>query len=344
MTLLADALDIHNLPDNAVICLIAPTASGKTALACELYDRGNFELISVDSALIYRGMDIGTAKPTNTELARYPHHLVDVLAPSTCYSVARFVADVTQLIEAVHQRGKTPVLVGGTMLYFMALLDGISAVPQTLPKTRALVLDMLKEEGIEALHTRLSGLDQITAKRLHPTDTQRICRALEVALQTKIPMSHFQRLPKCALARQKHHWRVNTFCLPRKTTHARIKARLRQMWEAGLVEEVKALLRCHPMHPDMPAMRAVGYRQVLEYLVFCGDQCIDTPHYHAVLDGLTLPNDYKQARLTPCQIMQNRALYATRQLAKHQETWIGRLHRLEIFDQLSSVRLHHIKV
>ncbi|MEJ6552109.1 tRNA (adenosine(37)-N6)-dimethylallyltransferase MiaA [Psychrobacter pacificensis] len=341
-----------NLPDNSVVCLMAPTASGKTALAYELYDTGRFELISVDSALIYRDMNIGTAKPTADELTRYPHHLVDIIDPMQSYSVAEFVDDVARLIDECHERKKIPLLVGGTMMYYMALLDGLSPVPDSDDSVRARVEQWRQEEGISALYDYLGNVDSVSHQRLNATDTQRITRAIEVYLQTDRPISDWQREPKQALA---HHpeqqWHALSVIPDRPWLHARIEQRLDIMWQEGLVAEVVGLLEKYPLTPNMPSMRCVGYRQVLEYLVRTQHPVLDKTHldkaqfYEAFADSKSLmainkiqgegvytnaqPDvSYAETEALACQEMQNKSLYATRQLAKRQYTWLRKVAQL----------------
>nr|WP_243453069.1 tRNA (adenosine(37)-N6)-dimethylallyltransferase MiaA [Psychrobacter coccoides] len=347
-----------HLADNSVVCLMAPTASGKTALAYELYDTGRYELISVDSALIYRDMNIGTAKPTADELARYPHHLVDIIDPVQSYSVAEFVRDVARLIERCHKSGKIPLLVGGTMMYYMALLDGLSRVPDSDEGIREHVAQWQQDEGISALHDYLRQVDPISHQRLKPTDTQRITRAVEVYLQTTIPISEWQRQPKQALA---HHpnqqWHALAVMPDRAWLHERIERRLDIMWNEGLVAEVIGLLERYPLTPDLPSMRCVGYRQVLEYLVHINHPVFAQPHldkarfYDAFTDlnaGVSTKTaqgqtsvDGKQTEGFACQQMQNKALYATRQLAKRQYTWLRKLAQLSSQDALNKTALDH---
>ncbi|WP_424511000.1 tRNA (adenosine(37)-N6)-dimethylallyltransferase MiaA [Psychrobacter sp.] len=342
----------HKLTDNSVVCLMAPTASGKTSLAYELYDTGCFELISVDSALIYRDMNIGTAKPTAAELARYPHHLVDIVDPMQSYSVAEFVSDVAHLINECHRNGKIPLLVGGTMMYYMALLDGLSPVPDSDDSVRARVEQWRQEEGISALYDYLGSIDPISHERLNATDTQRITRAVEVYLQTNIPISDWQHKPKQALANNpKQHWHALSVMPDRPWLHDRIEQRLDIMWNEGLVTEVIDLLKKYPLTPNMPSMRCVGYRQVLEYLVHIEHPIFDETHLdkakfyeafgkHTAVNGekeisdnvaqsATQPNMANQeTEALACQEMQNKALYATRQLAKRQYTWLRKVMQL----------------
>ena len=341
----------HKLTDNSVVCLMAPTASGKTSLAYELYDTGRFELISVDSALIYRDMNIGTAKPTAAELARYPHHLVDIIDPMQSYSVAEFVSDVARLIDECHRNGKIPLLVGGTMMYYMALLDGLSPVPDSDDSVRARVEQWRQEEGISALYDYLGSIDPISHERLNATDTQRITRAVEVYLQTHIPISDWQRKPKQALAHNPNQqWHALSVMPDRPWLHNRIEQRLDIMWNEGLVAEVIDLLKKYPLTPNMPSMRCVGYRQVLEYLVHIDHPIFDETHLdkaqfyeafgkHTAVNGEEIPANVAQSAAQPnmanqetealaCQEMQNKALYATRQLAKRQYTWLRKVMQL----------------
>nr|Q4FT85.2 RecName: Full=tRNA dimethylallyltransferase; AltName: Full=Dimethylallyl diphosphate:tRNA dimethylallyltransferase; Short=DMAPP:tRNA dimethylallyltransferase; Short=DMATase; AltName: Full=Isopentenyl-diphosphate:tRNA isopentenyltransferase; Short=IPP transferase; Short=IPPT; Short=IPTase [Psychrobacter arcticus 273-4] len=358
MRLSSDSLSHHlspSLADNSVVCLMAPTASGKTNLAYELYDSGRYELISVDSALVYRDMTVGTAKPNAAELARYPHHLVDIIDPMQSYSVAEFVSDVARLIDSCHQNGKIPLLVGGTMMYYMALLDGLSPVPVSDDSVRARVEQWRQDEGISALYDYLGKVDAISHERLNATDTQRITRAVEVYLQTNIPISDWQRQPKQALAHNPNQqWHALAVMPDRPWLHTRIEQRLDIMWREGLVEEVISLLERYPLTPSLPSMRCVGYRQVLEYLVQINHPVFEQSHldkaqfYDAFAQsnlssvesneqdattqsGMTqthLSVATDQTEALACQQMQNKALYATRQLAKRQYTWLRKVMQL----------------
>ena len=344
------------LADNSVVCLMAPTASGKTALAYELYDTGRYELISVDSALIYRDMNIGTAKPTTTELTRYPHHLVNIIDPMQSYSVAEFVSDVARLIDNCHNNGKIPLLVGGTMMYYMALLDGLSPVPDSEDSVRARVEQWRQTEGIQTLFDYLGKVDPISHQRLHATDTQRITRAIEVYLQTNIAISDWQSKPKQAIANNPHqHWHALTVMPDRPWLHKRIEQRLDIMWHEGLVAEVIGLLETYPLTPNLPSMRCVGYRQVLEYLIHINHPIFEQPHLDKTqfedVFGTFGDSNKQNAKedktlqsqsqsLTPdsqtealaCYQMRNKALYATRQLAKRQYTWLRKLAQLSDID------------
>ncbi|UNU73136.1 tRNA (adenosine(37)-N6)-dimethylallyltransferase MiaA [Moraxella nasovis] len=337
------SLNHKNLPDNTVLSLIAPTASGKTDLACKLYDTGRFELISVDSALIYRDMNIGTAKPTDAELAQFPHHLVDIIDPTEVYNVANFVTDVKSLIEQIHNKGKIPLLVGGTMMYYMALFDGLSAVPDTDPKIRQKVANWLYNQGIDELYAYLQKHDPKICNKLKITDTQRITRAVEVHLQTDVAMSVWQTTPKQALCHDtSKQWIGLSVCPDRAWLHDRIALRLDMMWQAGFIDEVIGLIRQYPtLTPTMPSMRCVGYRQVLEFLAVIGHDAMmindqmarlssDLQKNNKILENL--PKNHPKSNQNfvdlACQDMKNKALYATRQLAKRQSTWQRQLQRL----------------
>lgn len=320
--------------DNSVLCLMAPTASGKTALAYQLYETGRYELISVDSALIYRDMNIGTAKPTSIELQQYPHHLVDIVDPTGSYSVADFVHDVARLVTDIHARGKTPLLVGGTMMYYMALFEGLSPVPASDDGIRDAVAEWRNNDGIAALHQYLAVVDPLTAARLKDTDSQRITRAIEVHRQTGKPISYWQQQPKAILANTSNQsWQALAVMPDRTWLHHRIEQRLRQMWQQGLVAEVLGLLQRYPLTQQMPSMRCVGYRQVIDALltegkvtikpqlnhIFVEKEAVDTYRCKNTTNPLGLLNN------DTCQHMQNQALYATRQLAKRQYTWLRKL-------------------
>lgn len=358
--------------DNVVLCLLAPTASGKTDFAYRLYETGRFELISVDSALIYQGMNIGSAKPNADELARYPHHLVDIIPPTESYSVADFVQDVKSLIEQIHQRGKLPLLVGGTMMYYMALFDGISAVPESNPDVRRHLAQRLQTKGMADLYQYLQAIDPITAKKLNATDSQRITRAIEVYEQTGKPISYWQQLPKIALANNPNQAWLGLVVIPeRPWLHTRIEQRLEQMWQKGLIFEVMTLIDKHSLQIDMPSMRCVGYRQALAGLIQLGlvkseqgklsvtatditakltqiqwflthlptDQHLTKTQLSKLLNLYQNQHESAQSAknlpintiddLLACQDMKNKALYATRQLAKRQYTWLNKMMALQ---------------
>lgn len=276
-----------------VVLLVGPTASGKSAAAMALAERFDGEIVSIDSALVYRDMDIGTAKPTPAERAQIPHHLIDLIDPAESYSVARFVTDCRAAIADVHSRGRVPLLVGGTMMYANVLVHGMSDVPPADPTIREQLTVRIAVEGIEALHSELMRVDPATAQRLPPTDTQRIERALGVWLMTGTPLSSLQGQRKPALAEYACHV-IRWMPADRGWLHARCESRLGTMFAEGFVDEVEQLRHKYALHADLPSMRCVGYRQVLD-----------------VLEGRA-----------PREEMLERALYATRQLAKRQITWL----------------------
>lgn len=315
---------IKTLAPNSVICLMAPTASGKTSLAFKLYETGRFELISVDSALIYQKMNIGTAKPTASELQNYPHHLVDIIKPNEHYSVINFINDVDGLIKRIHQQGKIPLLVGGTMMYYMALFNGISNVPATKTIVREQITSKHKLYGNQWLYDYLYEHDPITQQRLMINDTQRLMRAVEVHWQTNQPLSYWQNLPKIALSHNPNQIWYGFGVMPdREWLHKQIAQRLDAMWQAGFVQEVIDLIDHFNLQINMPSMRCVGYRQVLEYLQTTEQVTIDTNTGYLRLN-------HKKIRNFTCQDTKNKALYATRQLAKRQYTWLRQLSLLSI--------------
>ena len=282
------------------LALVGPTASGKTAAALALAEalqaQGGAEIISMDSALVYRGMDIGTAKPSRAELAQVPHHLIDTHEPTQSYSAAEFAKDAARLIAEVHARGKTPLLVGGTMLYFKALTEGLDDMPPSDPQVRAELQQRAQAEGWPALHAQLQRVDPLTAQRLAPQDSQRIGRALEVWTLTGRPLSAFHQ----ASATRAPGWRIPVLSLEpleRAWLHARIAQRFEAMMAQGLVHEVRALRARGDLHPELPAMRCVGYRQVWQ----------------------GLDEGWSEAA------MAERGVFATRQLAKRQLTWLRSL-------------------
>ena len=276
-----------------VICLMGPTASGKTDLAIYLTEHFPVDIISVDSAMVYRGLDIGSAKPSAEELAKAPHRLIDIVDPLEIYSAAQFRIDALKEIETIIKAGRIPLLVGGTMLYFRALLQGLSELPAADDATRLKLEQQARELGWEKMHQRLAEVDPEAAARIHPNDPQRIQRALEVYEVTGIAMSHLQKTQKS----EPFPYQVLKLALvpsERAVLHQRIEKRFSQMLEQGLIDEVKALLERGDLHEDLPAIRAVGYRQVWDYLA----------------DRM----DYTE--------MKERGVIATRQLAKRQFTWL----------------------
>jgi tRNA dimethylallyltransferase len=277
---------------NSVICLMGPTASGKTDLAMQLASHMPVELISVDSAMIYREMNIGTAKPSPEILKQFPHHLIDIINPDESYSAGRFVVEAQRLIASILQQGKTPLLVGGTMLYFHALQTGMSTLPEANQTLRATIEAQAMHIGWPAMHQKLTQIDPVSAAKIHPQDPQRISRALEVYEMTGQPLSVLQAQKPATLP---YHW-LNLILYPssRVWLHEQIRLRFRLMLQLGLIEEVQGLLERWPACRDRPAMRSVGYRQVLSYL-----------------DG-QLDKDN----------MEDKGVIATRQLAKRQCTWL----------------------
>lgn len=292
---------------------MGPTASGKTGIAVELLQHLPVEIISVDSALVYRHMDIGTAKPDAATLAVAPHHLIDVIDPTQSYSAAQFRSDALHLMADITARGKIPLLVGGTMLYFKALQHGLSDLPQADAAIRAEIEAKASVQGWPALHEELKRLDPITAERLKPTDAQRIQRALEVCYLSGEPMS-------ALLGRQgvaPLPYRVESIALlpgDRAALHQRIVQRFDSMLAQGLIDEVRWLRAHYDLTPNMPSMRCVGYRQMWQHL-----------------DGEC---DYDAQR--------ENGIIATRQLAKRQLTWLRSMDGLKEFDCLDSRLAHEV--
>lgn len=282
-----------NLERKKIICLFGPTATGKTDLAVELVKRFPLEIISVDSALIYKGMDIGTGKPSQDVLDVAPHRLIDICSPLDSYSVANFISDAKREIESIHSNGKTPILVGGTMMYFKGLLNGINKLPETNSVVRDEILKQLECFGINQLHSELFKVDPISANKLHPNDTQRVLRALEVYKISGKPMSSFQQ----ELV-NKPDYDAQCFALlpenDKKILHKRIENRFDAMLEDGFIDEVKGLHAVQKLDPSFASIKSVGYRQAWEYL----DGSIDFT------------------------TMREKAVIATRQLAKRQVTWL----------------------
>ncbi len=283
-----------------LIALAGPTASGKTAAALAVAERWPVEIISVDSALVYRGMDIGTAKPSAAERAAVPHHLIDIRDPLNAYSAADFCRDARNLVGEIRARGRLPLLVGGTMLYFKALFEGLDDMPAADAEVRAAIAEEAATLGWPALHAQLAEVDPATAARLEPQDSQRIARALEVWRVSGQPLSAFQTRQGRAPALQEH---VLIALEPseRAWLHQRIAQRFEQMLHDGLLDEVRALRRRGDLHADLPAMRCVGYRQAWALLQEAGD-----------------------AELSPAQTerLRETGIAATRQLAKRQLTWL----------------------
>lgn len=308
---------IKSLPP--AIFLMGPTASGKTDLALQLARELPCEIISVDSALIYRGMDIGSAKPSAEILQAYPHHLVDILDPAQSYSAAQFRDDALAAMADITARERIPLLVGGTMLYYKALIDGLAAMPAADAQVRAALELQAEAEGWVALHAELQRVDPVSAERIHPNDPQRIMRALEVWRVSGRSMTEHraqQALQKQASNGSHLPYNVATFAIApqqRSVLHERIAQRFHLMLEQGFIAEVEALRQRGDLHPDLPSIRAVGYRQAWSYLQ--GDCAYDE--------------------------MIERGIIATRQLAKRQFTWLRSWENIEWLDSLSQDNMSH---
>lgn len=290
-------------PSKAIVCLMGPTASGKTDLAIELVKQGPFEIVSVDSAMVYRGMDIGTAKPDPITLRTAPHRLIDICEPYQNYSVAQFRADAYQAIEHIFSAGKIPLLVGGTMLYFKGLLEGLSNLPMANPQIRGELLAEAGSHGWQSLHQRLQTVDPIAAARIHPNDPQRLQRALEIYLITGKPMTELLAEHK---KEQFPYKVINLILFPsdRILLREKILRRFRQMLTKGLILEVEQLKKDTRLTLEQPSMKSVGYRQVWLYL---------------------------EGKLS-YQDMEERGIIATQQLAKRQLTWLRTWPNASLFD------------
>ena len=285
---------------------MGPTASGKTAVALEIAARFPVEIISVDSAQVFRDLDVGTAKPTAVERAAAPHHLIDIIDPTESYSAARFSADAARLMREISSRERVPLLAGGTMLYFKALREGLSNLPQADTAVRAAIEAEAREKGWPALHAELARIDAPTAARLKPGDAQRIQRALEVFRITGTPLSSLQGA-RVSAPTQYRFVPVALVPTDRAVLHRRIELRFEAMLAAGLVEELAALRGKYALSAELPAMRCVGYRQAWE-------------HLEGAYDRATL---------------RDRGIYATRQLAKRQLTWLRGMNEPKVFDCLA---------
>ncbi len=290
----------------ALVCIAGPTASGKSRAALALAERFPIEIVSVDSALVYRGMDIGTAKPSSAERGRVAHHLIDLIDASEGYSAARFCADARSAIDAIRQRGRIPILVGGTMLYFKALREGLDALPGADPGVRRQLEATALQEGWPALHEALAAVDPVTAARLAPTDAQRIQRALEVWQVSGRTLSSYFTDPLDRKRSGESFVMISLEPADRAVLHDRIADRFTQMLEEGLIGEVEGLRARGDLHLGLPSMRCVGYRQVWQYLAGEHDRAT----------------------------MQARAIAATRQLAKRQLTWLRGLPERQRIDCL----------
>ena len=289
------------------IALLGPTTSGKSALAMAIAARHPVEIISLDSAQVFRGMNIGTAKASAPERAAVVHHLIDIIDPTGAYSAARFRADTLRLMQEIVARGRTPLLVGGTMLYYKSLREGLSELPAADPALRAALELEAARHGWPRLHARLAELDPVSAARLQPTDAQRIQRALEVRQLTGKPLSSLQKRSGEALELPVRLTGIALVPSDRAVLHQRIATRFEAMLAAGLVEELKELKKTYHLRADMAAMRCVGYRQAWEYLA----------------------GDHDRAS------MRDKGVFATRQLAKRQMTWLRAMPELQLFDALA---------
>lgn len=299
-----------------IVCLMGPTASGKTQLAVELVQHFPFEIISVDSAMVYREMDIGTAKPSTDILKIAPHRLLNIRDPKESYSVAEFCTDASHEIKTVLAQGKIPLLVGGTMMYFRALQKGLSDLPSADLDVRANLSAEALALGWPAMHARLAKIDPLSAKRIHPHDSQRIQRALEVYDVTGKSLSDWFSEERDAVP---HYQIMNLAVSPldRLVLHERIAKRFSDMLAQGFVEEVRHLFDRHDLNLETPAIRSVGYRQVWEYFL--------------------VQYDYDE--------MQKRAVIATRQLAKRQLTWLRHWpQEIQWFDSLASDLFQQVKI
>ena len=287
------------------LALAGPTASGKTAAALAIARHWPVEIISVDSALVYRSMDIGTAKPTAAELAAVPHHLINIRDPLQAYSAAEFVANARRLMTEITARGKLPLLVGGTMLYFKALREGIDDMPRADPAIRADIELQAARVGWPAMHAELAQVDPVSAARLAPTDSQRISRALEVHRISGRPLSSFQTRQSGQNVKPTHDpdsLLISLEPIDRAWLHQRIAQRFDAMLASGFLDEVRALRARGDLHPDLPSMRCVGYRQAWDYL---------DAHETRALAGVP-----------PLSALRDKGIFATRQLAKRQITWL----------------------
>ncbi len=292
---------------NTVIGIVGPTACGKTKLACDIGEVTPVQIISVDSSMIYKGMDIGTAKPSKDLQTKYPHKLIDIREPYNSYSVGSFVQDVLVAIRESIQDDKLPLLVGGSMMYFHVLQNGLSQLPSSDPVIRAELTKRARKLGWGSLHAELEKIDPKSFNRIKPNDGQRIQRALEVYSLTQKPLSSFQ------VDKPKYEFELKLFGLmpkERKLIHARIAKRFHNMLEVGFIEEVQNLYKCSELNLELPSMRSAGYRQIWQYL---------------------------SANLTYDEMCQQ-AIAATRQLAKRQLTWLRGWKDIELFDNAVDMR------
>lgn len=290
----------------AIPLILGPTGAGKTDLALALAERHNLEIVSVDSAMVYRGMDIGTGKPPPEVLRRHPHHLVDILDPSQAYSAGQFVRDARRAIDDIRSRGRLPLLVGGTMLYFRALRRGLADMPAADPAVRAAIDGEAARRGWPAMHADLAALDPIAARRIQPNDAQRIQRALEVHRLTGKTLTdlHAAQPTNADLRFAAYAWVPSD----RERLYAAIASRFQAMMRAGLLDEVRKLFARGDLHADLPAIRCVGYRQLWEHL--SGRDTLDSAL--------------------------QRAIFATRHLARRQLIWLRAEPEIQWLDALES--------
>jgi tRNA dimethylallyltransferase len=295
--------------ERVILALMGPTAAGKTEIALALAERLPVALISVDSAMVYRGLDIGTAKPDCDQQRRHPHALIDIREPSETYSVGEFVTDARSAAAAALHSGRLPLLVGGTMLYFKAFREGIAELPRTSPAVRAELSDRARREGLEALHAELARVDPAAAARVHPRNPQRLLRALEVHRESGRPISSWWSAQTSEGVAAALGCRLLEIAIvpPRAEVDARIERRFAKMLEAGLVEEVELLRRRADLHSGLPSMRAVGYRQVWQHL---------------------------EGHVDRAGMIEN-AVRATRSLAKRQRTWLRSFRTVRTIDSSS---------
>jgi tRNA dimethylallyltransferase len=301
---------IHSLPP--ALFLMGPTASGKTNLAIEICENLPCEIISVDSALIYRDMDIGTAKPNLEELKKAPHRLIDILDPAQRYSVAEFRKDALLAMQDITARGNIPLLVGGSMMYYKALIDGLSPLPESDQDVRKDIEKKAEEFGWDVLHRQLALIDPVSAKRIHPNDPQRLIRAMEVYQLTNRSMTELMATKSAPIA-----YNVKQFCIApndRKVLHQRIAQRFELMIDAGFQTEVEKLKGRGDLHLNLPSIRCVGYRQMWQYL----------------------DNDYD------FNVMREKSIAATRQLAKRQLTWLRGWENIHLLDTFSADNLSEV--
>ena len=289
------------------IFLMGPTAAGKTDLAVELVKQRACEIISVDSALVYKGMDIGSAKPDAAILEVAPHHLINICDPLDCYSAAQFRSDALVLMAQITARGKVPLLVGGTMMYYKALRDGLAQLPASQPAIRGQLEQEIKDGGLAAMHVRLGDIDPVASARINANDPQRITRAMEVFLLTGETLTaHWSRQEQQRLPYQVTS--VGVWPSERAVLHQRIEQRYEIMLQQGFKREVESLMARGDLHLDLPSMRCVGYRQMWQHLA----------------------GEYDEA------MMQYKGIVATRQLAKRQLTWLRSWPQLQMFDSLDT--------